>query len=97
MNRGDNGNHWLSIDTVGTRSNRDGIGARVRVVSGSGFEQFGYVSTAGSYLSAGDKRLHFGVGQETTVRLVEITWPSGIVQRLENAGIDRVLTVQEPG
>ncbi|MDQ6699190.1 MAG: CRTAC1 family protein [Acidobacteriota bacterium] len=97
MNRGGNGNHWLLIDTIGKRSNRDGIGARVRVVSGSGFEQFGFVSAAGSYLSAGDKRLHFGLGQEDKVRLIEVTWPSRIVQRVENPGIDRVLTIQEPG
>ena len=96
MNRGGNGNHWLLVNTVGTRSNRDGIGATVRLVSESGNEQHRYVSTAGSYLSASDKRPHFGLGQDRTAKMVEITWPSGVVQRLENISVDRVLTVKEP-
>ncbi len=95
MNHGGNGNHWLLVNTIGTRSNRDGIGARIRVVSKSGFEQHGFVSTAGSYVSASDKRVHFGLGQETIAQLVEITWPSGSVQKLENVGADQVLTVRE--
>ena len=96
MNRGGTGNHWLLVNTVGTRSNRGGIGARVRVVSGSGVEQYGFVSTAASYASASDKRLHFGLGRESRVRLVEIAWPSGCVQRLENVAADQILTVKEP-
>lgn len=97
MNRGGNGNHWLLLNPMGTRSNRDGIGARVRLVSKSGLEQHGFVSTAGSYASASDKRVHFGLGRDDTARLVEITWPSGSVQRLENVHADQVLTVKEPG
>ena len=96
MNRGGNGNHWLILNTVGTRSNRDGIGASIRVVSDSGFEQFGYVSTAGSYLSASDKRVHFGLGQDGAAKLIEITWPSGVVQKLTNVAADRIVTVKEP-
>ncbi len=96
LNRGGNGNHWLGVNTVGTRSNRDGIGARVRVIAESGFEQHGFVSTAGSYLSASDKRLHFGLGQDRRARLVEITWPSGLIQRVNDIAADRVLTVKEP-
>lgn len=95
MNRGGTGHHWLLLHLVGTRSNRDGIGARVRLVAEAG-EQFGYVSTAGSYLSASDRRLHFGLGRDRTAKLVEIQWPSGRLQRLENVAADRVLTVKEP-
>jgi hypothetical protein len=96
MNRGGNGSHWLLVNTVGTRSNRDGIGARIRVVTDSGLEQHGYVSTAGSYASASDKRTHFGLKQDTGARVVEIAWPSGAVQRIEKVKGDRVLTVREP-
>jgi enediyne biosynthesis protein E4 len=90
------GNHWLLINTVGSESNRDGIGARVRLVSGSGWEQFGLVTTAGSYLSASDKRVHFGLGREKSIALLEVLWPSGAKQRLENVAADQTLTVREP-
>jgi enediyne biosynthesis protein E4 len=95
-NQGGNGNHWLLINTVGTVSNRDGIGAVVRVVSESGVEQYAMVKTSGSYFSASDKRVHFGLGAEKIARLVEITWPSGIMQRLTNVRADQILTVKEP-
>jgi hypothetical protein len=95
-NRGGNGNHWLIINTVGGISNRDGIGARLRLVSASGIEQHAFISASGSYLSASDKRAHFGLGQETSVKLLEISWPSGAVQKLENMAADQILTVREP-
>jgi hypothetical protein len=84
------------VNTVGTRSNRDGIGAAIRLVGSSGAEQFGFVSTAGSYASASDKRVHFGMGRDTEARLVEIRWPSGKIQRLERIKADQILTVREP-
>ena len=96
MNRGGNGNHWLLVNTIGTRSNRDGIGARIRVVSESGLEQYGFVSAAGSYASANDKRVHFGLGRDATARLIEIAWPAGAMQRLENIRADQVVTATEP-
>ncbi len=96
MNRGGNGNHWLIVNTVGTRSNRDGIGARIRLVPESGPEQFGYVSAAGSYASASDKRVHFGLGRNAVVRSLEITWPSDARQQLGNIRADQVFTVTEP-
>jgi hypothetical protein len=95
-NSGGNGNHWLLVNTVGTSSNRDGIGARIRVVGESGFEQYGIVTTAGSYQSANDKRVHFGLGQDKRAKLVEILWPSGIEQRIEDVAADQILTVKEP-
>src|SRR5208283_182269 len=95
-NEGGNGNHWLTLDTIGTVSNRDGIGAQIRVVGESGFEQYGIVSTSGSYQSASDKRVHFGLGQDKTAKLVEIRWPSGIEQQLEDVRADQILNVKEP-
>ncbi len=89
-------NHWITINTVGTASNRDGIGAKIHIVSASGLSQFGFVSPAGSYLSANDKRVHFGIGPDRTLRSIEVTWPSGIVQTLKNISADQILTVREP-
>ena len=96
MNQGGNGNHWLIVNTTGTKSNRDGIGARLKLTGESGKAQYGFVSAAGSYLSASDKRVHFGLGTDRSARLLEITWPSGTVQRIENVKADQVLAVREP-
>jgi hypothetical protein len=90
------GNHWLIVDLSGTVSNRDGIGARVHIESVTGLHQYVYITTSGSYQSSSDKRAHFGLGAETRVKLVEIEWPSGITQRLEDVVADRVLNVREP-
>lgn len=89
------GNGWLLIDTVGTKSNRDGIGTAVRIVMPSGQEQFGFVSTAGSYLSAHDKRVHFGLGVEREVKLLESRWPSGLVQRWKNLAANQMFAAKE--
>lgn len=94
-NRGGEGN-WILITTVGSLSNRDGIGARVRVVGESGLTQYLVVSTAASYLSASDKRVHFGLGKDRALKLIEITWPSGIVQHLEDVEANQILIVEEP-
>jgi hypothetical protein len=91
-----NRNHWLLVNTEGVVSNRDGIGAQLRAVSESGLEQHAVVTTGGSYLSASDKRVHFGLGADKRVKLLEITWPSGIVQRLANIPADQILEVREP-
>ena len=85
-----NGNHWLMLSLAGSRSNRDGFGAKVTVKG-----QSGYATSAGSYLSANDKRLHFGLGPAREAR-VEIRWPSGTAQTLEHVPADQVLTVKEP-
>jgi enediyne biosynthesis protein E4 len=95
-NRGGNGNHWLTLNLTGTASNRDAIGSKIRLVTDSGLQQTRFVSTAGSYISASDKRAHFGLGSSKKIRLIEITWPSGIVQRLESIAVDQILTVKEP-
>ena len=82
--------HWLTIKLRGTRSNRDGLGARVRVNG-----QTRFATTAGSYLSASDKRLHFGLGAEKSAK-VEIVWPSGIHQTLNDVHADQFIDVVEP-
>src|SRR6266478_584106 len=89
INRGGK-QHWLVISLRGTRSNRDGLGARVRVNG-----QTRFATTAGSYLSANDKRLHFGLGPATTAK-IEIAWPSGIHQTLNDVPADQFLDVREP-
>ena len=89
-------NTWLLIDTVGRKSNRDGIGASVHIVTVSGREQFGFVSSSGSYLSSHDKRVHFGLGREREVRLLEIRWPSGVLQSWKNVPANQVFVAKEP-
>jgi hypothetical protein len=96
LRNGGNGNHWILINTIGTSSNRDGIGAQIHITSESGLEQWDIVSTAGSYLSASDKRVHFGLGSERLLKSIEIRWPSGIIQHLSNVPADQILTVKEP-
>jgi enediyne biosynthesis protein E4 len=95
-NQGGNGNHWLSIRLIGSASNRDGIGANLRLVAEDGTQRYAFVSTAGSYLSASDKRAHFGLGASTKIKLLEITWPSGRLQRIESIAADQILTIREP-
>ena len=87
-------NHWITFKLVGHRSNRDAIGAEVKITTRAGI-QFETVSTAGSYLSSSDKRVHFGLGPETSVQSVEIRWPSGIVQTLKDIPADQILQVDE--
>ena len=89
-------NHWLEIQTVGTVSNRDGLGAVVKLVGSSGHEQWGYVTRAGSYLSANDARVHFGLGSDEVIASIEIRWPSGARQVLRNVESNQVFTVREP-
>ena len=66
-------------------------------MSDTGQEQYAVISTAGSYLSASDKRAHFGLGAAKSARRLEIRWPSGTVQVLQNISADRILHVREPG
>jgi enediyne biosynthesis protein E4 len=89
------GNHWILLNLVGHTSNRDGIGAVVKVTTSTG-EQYRTVSTGSSYLSASDKRVHFGLGVDSVARKIEIDWPSGIVQTLRDVRGDQILRVDEP-
>jgi enediyne biosynthesis protein E4 len=95
-NDGGNRQNWLGIETTGSRSNRDGIGSRVKVVSASGAAQYFTVSTAVGYLSASDKRLLVGLGNDSSAKLVEIRWPSGVVQKFENVKAGQWLKAVEP-
>ena len=90
-----NGNHWLLIQTIGTKSNRDGIGTQIKLTSQSGSVQFNQVTTAGSYASSSDKRVHFGLGGDTLVKEITLRWPSGTVQTLHNVKADQILKVTE--
>jgi enediyne biosynthesis protein E4 len=89
------GNHWILIHTVGVKSNRDGIGTRIKIVGASGLVQYNHVTTAGSYASSNDPRAHFGLGVDKIIGKIELRWPSGTVQQLHNIKADQVLTVQE--
>ena len=95
-NDGGNRNNWIGIETVGTKSNRDGIGARIKVVSASGLTQYFTVNTAVGYLSASDKRVVAGLGKDTSARLIEIHWPSGILQKFEKVKAGQYLKALEP-
>jgi hypothetical protein len=95
-NEGGNRKSWLGLRTVGKKSNRDGIGCRVQVVSASGATQYFTVNTAVGYLSASDKRLVVGLGRDASAKLVEIRWPSGAVQRLENVAAGQTVVATEP-
>jgi len=88
-------NHWLTLELVGHKSNRDSIGGVVKLVTGEGV-QFATVTTAGSYLSSSDKRVHFGLDSEGTAKTIEILWPSGVHQTLKNVHADQILRVDEP-
>jgi len=93
-NESESSNHWISIRTVGTKSNRDGIGARVTLVAG-GRRQIQEVTSGGSYLSQNDLRLHFGLGTATKIDRIEVHWPSGTLDKLENVPLDRFVTLEE--
>jgi hypothetical protein len=94
MNRSPNAGHWLDIALHGVKSNRDGIGARIKVVTKAGV-QYNHQTSSVCYASSSLGPVHFGLGGETKASLVEITWPSGIVQKLENVDGDRIVHVTE--
>jgi hypothetical protein len=93
-NDGGNRNHWLMVKTVGTKSNRDGIGARVKVAAGQ-LAQTAEVRSGSSYLSQNDSRLLFGLGSQAKVDQVEIRWPSGVVEIFRNVAANQLLTLTE--
>jgi enediyne biosynthesis protein E4 len=95
-NDGGHRRNWLGIRTIGTKSNRDGIGCRVNVVSASATQSF-TINTAAGYLSASDKRLLVGLGGDSTATHVEIRWPSGAVQKFDNVKSGQTLVATEPG
>jgi hypothetical protein len=93
-NDGGNANHWLEVLLIGTRSNRDGVGARVKVIAGD-LVQWDQKKGGMSYQSAHDPRLHFGLGSHSQIDSLEIVWPSGTITRLANVRADQIIAVQE--
>jgi enediyne biosynthesis protein E4 len=93
-NDGGNANHWLTILLIGTNSNHDGIGAALKL-SSEGFVHVEQAKGGMGYMSASDPRIHFGLGKRTKIDSLEITWPSGRVDRLTNVPIDQIIAVKE--
>ena len=95
QNRSPNRNHWIVLKLVGARSNRMGLGAKVRVTSEDGAMQHNEATTAVGYACSSDPRVHFGLGASRTIREIEIRWPSGVRQTLRNVAADQILVVEE--
>ena len=95
MNRSEHAGHWLAVALRGTKSNRDGIGARIKLTTRSG-TQYNHMTTSVGYASSSAGPVHFGFGPDTRADLIEIHWPSGIVQTLKSVDADRILNVTEP-
>jgi hypothetical protein len=94
MNRTRNENHWIILKLIGVKSNRDGLGTRVKVTTSRG-DQYNEATTAVGYNSSSDKRVHFGLGDAAVIDKIELVWPSGIKQTLSNVKADQVLTLTE--
>jgi len=95
LNDSPGANHWLAFRLEGTKSNRDAIGARIKLVAG-GKAQYNEVAFASGYASSSAGPVHFGLGPAATASLVEIQWPSGIIQEFRDVPADRVVKVKEP-
>lgn len=87
-------NHWIILKLIGVKSNRDGLGTKIKITTSLG-TQFNQATTAVSYNSSSDKRVHFGLGSANVVDAMELTWPSGIKQVLKNVKADQIVTVTE--
>jgi hypothetical protein len=87
-------NHWIAVRTVGTKSNRDGIGARVSVKTANRL-LVDEVRSGSSYISNSDMRVHFGLGVATKIEWIEIRWPSGLVEKFADLGVDSIHTLKE--
>lgn len=90
-------NHWILLKLVGTRSNRMGIGAQIRLTTGDGRTLYDEVTTSTGYAASSDPRVHFGLGASREIREIEILWPSGARQLLHNVVPDRIVVVTESG
>lgn len=94
MNRTSNKNHWIILKLNGVKSNRDGLGTKVKITTSLG-SQYNQATTAVGYSSSSDKRVHFGLGTTTVIDRIELAWPSGVKQVLTNVKADQILTVTE--
>ena len=93
-NDGGNTNNAVLIRTIGGKSNRDGIGARVKVVAGD-LSQIDEIRSGGSYISQNDMRLHFGLEKRTKIDLIEVRWPSGAIDKVTNLNANKIITIRE--
>ena len=93
-NSGDDGNHFVNFRLVGTKSNRDAMGARIRIVAGP-ISQIREIAGGGSYLSQSDLRANFGLGKSTQADVVEISWPSGAKQTFRAVPADKFYQISE--
>jgi hypothetical protein len=91
-----NNNHWILLELHGTKSNRMGIGAQIRLTTPGGAQQFNEVTTSVGYASSSDSRVHFGLGDSKMAERIDVSWPSGIRQTLRNVQGDRVVAIEEP-
>ncbi len=94
MNRSRNTHHWILLNLIGTKSNRDGLGTKVKITTTLGV-QYNHATTTVGYNSSSDKRVHFGLGAADKIQSIELIWPSGIHQTLKDVKVDQVLTVKE--
>jgi hypothetical protein len=96
MNTANSGNHWLMLSLTGHKSARDAVGAKVKLTTASGRALYNHVAISVGFMSSSDKRVHFGLGEETKIASIEIRWPSGIQQALKNIAADQLLKIDEP-
>jgi hypothetical protein len=94
MNRTSGENHWIILNLVGTKDNRDGLGTKVKITTAEG-TQFNHATTAVGYSSSSDKRVHFGLGKAAMIDKIELAWPTGVKQTLNHIKADQVLTIVE--
>ncbi len=96
-NKTENRNHWITLKLHGVRSNRMGLGARIRITTETGAQEYSEATTSSGYAASSDPRVHFGLGASRTVRDIQISWPSGIRQTLHDIQSDRILDISESG
>jgi hypothetical protein len=96
MNSGGNGSHWLLLKLRGRKSNRDAIGAKVKLTTPSGRTLHNHVTVSVGFISSSDSRVHFGLGAEDRAAAIEIRWPSGAVQQLGQIAANQILQIDEP-
>ena len=89
------GNNWIAIKTIGTKSNRNGIGARLKITMPDGLSSIEEVRSGGSYYSQNDLRVHFGLGRNSKIKTLEIRWPSGQTDILNDIPANQILTITE--
>ncbi len=94
INHTESGNHWIDLKLVGVKDNRDGLGTKIKITTSEGV-QWNEATTAVSYNSSSDKRVHFGLGKAAVIDKIELSWPTGVRQTLTNVKADQVLTITE--